>query len=176
VAYIMPSEPADHVVMVVGDDEQPDFTWGDHRRMLAMLQEMEDDNPVLAAARKRLDDALKESGWTTRTELICQWCHQPESKPHEIECRDHNDPALWVKREAAAYQYLTPDFVVAHTTSVPMTDVEALEYFSIVELMFPGDEQVVKYITRKAVDSNEFKMMPWQFDLETWEVSPIDQG
>lgn len=176
-AYINPPEPPDHVVIVPGDDDMPDFTWGDHRRMAAMLQELEDSNPDIAAARQRLDNALEEIGWTVNGKVvqICQFCHQPENKPHEVECRDNNDPSMWVQREALAYEYLGPDFVAVHVTSVPMTDDEALAYFGIVELMFGGPGPHVKYITRKALDSHEFKMMPWYFDAESWEVREIER-
>jgi len=178
VAYIKPPEPPDHVVLIPGDDETPDYTWGDQRKLGAMLEEMEAENPAVAAARVRLDEALEKAGMLgTLPELICEFCWRPESKPHEIDCQDNNDPSLWVKREAGGYQYMDQRFRVIHTTSLPMTDDEALEYFGIVQLMFPAepDDFEVKYIMRREIHGTEYKMMPWQFDKETWEVSPIER-
>lgn len=173
--YINPPEPADEVVIWPATETSPAFTWGDHRAMSAALEEIEEDSPAVAAARERLDRALEDCGWTVagKVKQICQFCWQPEDKPHETDCRDNNDPALWVKREALAYQYLGPDFVPVHTTSVPMTDDEALQYFGIVELMFVGEGPHAVYIMRKALDSMEFKMMPWTFDADKWEVEEI---
>jgi hypothetical protein len=77
-----------------------------------------------------------------------------------------------VEREAGAYEYLDEKFVVLHTTSVPMTDREALEYFPIVEQWF--NEMTPKYITKRAVDGHEFKMLPYTYDADTGEVTPIE--
>lgn len=169
-SYIRPPEPADDVVIWPATDDQPAFTWGDHRRMAAMLEDLEADNPAVAKARERLDEAL--GLYEKQVVLICEFCWQPENKPHDRDCRDNNDPALWVKREALSYEYLGPDMKPVHLTSVPMTDDEALGYCGIVELMFTGPGPHVKYIMRKALDGSR-AMMPWQFDAETWEVREI---
>lgn len=76
-----------------------------------------------------------------------------------------------VEREAGAYQYLTDKFEIIHTTSVPMTDDEALEYFSIVQLQYPT--VTLQYITRRGMNEYKFAMMPFQYDKETGEVKPI---
>lgn len=173
--YIDPPEPADDVVIWPASDSMPAFTWGDHRQMRAWLAEIEAEDAAVRASRERLDRALEECGWTVngKVKQICEFCWRPEDQPHEVDCRDHNDPAMWVKREASAYQYLGPDFVPIHQTSVPMTDDEALEYFGIVELMFTGEGPHAVYIMRKALDSAEFKMMPFRFDCVSWEVKEI---
>lgn len=74
-----------------------------------------------------------------------------------------------VKRERGAYQYLSDKFVVVHDTSVPMTDEEALEYFSVVQVWL-ADVPVV-YITARELDGNDkFKMLPYKRDPETGKV------
>lgn len=174
--YIKKPEPADDVVIAEAiPGVAPVFTWGDHRRMQKLLEEAEADNPGLAAARASLDEAITKAGFNLDDEeLICQWCWQPMSEPHDVDCRDYNDPALWVKREASGYQYLSDKFVVVHTTSVPMNDEEALEYFSVVQLMFPAHPDLwVRYITRRAIGDNAFQMMPFQYNKDVNEVFPI---
>jgi hypothetical protein len=41
--------------------------------------------------------------------------------------------------------------------------------------MFPAEDEDfwVRYITRKELDSNEFKMLPWQYNKDVGEVFPI---
>lgn len=174
--YIKPPEPADDVVMVEATETQPAFTWGDHRMMSAMLDEAEASDPNIAAARARLDATLVEAGFSYEPELVCQWCWHKINQPHDTDCRDHNDPALWVKREAAGYQYMNDKFVIVHTTSVPMTDQEALEYFGIVQLMFTADPDLwVRYIMRRDIGEQTFKMMPFQYNKDVREVFPIER-
>lgn len=174
--YIDPPEPADHVVIFPATETTPAFTWGDHRQMLKYLQEAEAGDEAIAAARRRLDEGLAELGYK-KPERICQYCHMPEStQRHEPECVDNNDPSLWVKREAGGYQYLSNEFVVVHTTSVPMTDEEALDYFGIVQLMFHNDPDMwVRYITRREINGIEYKMMPYQYNKDVREVFPIER-
>lgn len=76
-----------------------------------------------------------------------------------------------VKREAGAYEYLTEKLDVLHTTSVPMTDQEALEYFSFVQEWFPNED--VKFITRRELDGKTFEMMDFFWDRELKEARPI---
>lgn len=174
--YIKPPEPADNVVIVPAEGDQSAFTWGDHRAMLKILKDLEDSDEAVAMAHQRLRDALNAAGMIEEPELICEFCHRKISEPHEVECQDSNDPSLWAKREAGGYQYLSATFEVVETTSVPMTDQEALEYFGIVQLMFPADPDLeVKYIMRREVMGTKYEMMPWIFDKETWEVSPIER-
>lgn len=173
--YIDPPEPADDVVIWPATEDRPSFTWGDHRQLRAMLDEAEEENPATKAAGERLQQALVDVGWVKngRVVQICKHCWRREDEPHEVECPEHNDPAMWVKREAAAYRYLGPDFVPVHVTSVPMTDDEAIEYFGVVELMFVGPGPHAVYIMRKDLGSNDFHMLPWKFNNETWEVEEI---
>lgn len=177
-SYIKPPEPEDSVVIVPASDTQPAFTWGDHRRMLKMLEEAQLSDKAIAEARHRLDLSLMHAGFdTSEPEMICEFCHRKESEPHEVECRDHNDPSMWAKREAGGYQYMSSEFKIVHTTSVPMTDDEALEYFGVVQLMFPSKPTLeVKYILRREINGTEYKMMPWKFDIATWEVTPIERS
>lgn len=173
--YIKQPEPADNVVIVEASETSPAFTWGDHRQMLKWLQEAEAGDEAIRTARERLDAALEQIGYK-EPPLICEHCHRPEGAvpAHDIECPDSDDPSLWAKREAGGYQYLTDKFEVVHTTSVPMTDDEALEYFGVVQLMFPADPDLwVRYIMRREINGHEFKMMPWQFNKDVWEVFPI---
>ena len=171
--YIKPPEPADHVVIFTTEGGET-YTWGEHRQMEAMLAELEEQDELVAMARQKLDYKLREADIETlEPELICRHCHQPMSKPHDFDCPESNDPAHWVKREAGGYEYLDDKLQPVHLTSVPMTDEEALEYFGIVQLMFPTGEVNVTYITRREINGHEFKMMPWKFDKETWEVTPI---
>jgi hypothetical protein len=174
-AYIDPPLPPDSVVIWPETDDQPAFTWGDHRKLSAMIDELEESEPAVATARLRLDAAMVETGFMSDGEIIkiCEFCHKPEGKPHDIECRDSDDPSLWVKREALSYQYLDDKFVVIHITSVPMTDEEALEYFGLVDLMFP-DEVHPKYITRKGLTESTWSMMPYIYDHEANEYDTIE--
>lgn len=175
--YVDPPEPADHIVIVEATEDQPAFTWGEHRSMKKMLDEMEDPNhPSFSAtvkASSELLDNLLES-YRKVTEQVCEFCWKKVSEEHEIDCPDHNDPAMWVKREAGGYQYLDDKFVPVHLTSVPMTDEEALDYFKIVSLMFPTYPNLwVRYITRREINGTEFKMMPYQFNKDLWQVFPL---
>lgn len=159
------------------DEEEilPGWTWGEHREMEKMLAELEGESPTVKKAREALDARLIEAGLMTEDHTrirICRHCWKQEGVKHDEECPEHIDPRLFVKREAGGYQYLTDLLVVAHTTSVPMTDEEAVEYFPVVQLMFT-DDTVIQYITRREVLGHEYKMLPWQFDKEAWEVRPI---
>ena len=174
-SYIDPPEPPDHAVIVPESDDQEEVTWGDHRRMIAMLEAMDGSEEAIDAAKENLTKALEEAGYV-KPERICEWCHRKESEEHEIECRDSNDPSHWVKREAGGYQYLDANLHHVHTSSVPLTDEEALEYFKIVQLMFPADpDLVVKYIKKRELNGAVYDMMPFYFDKDKWEVYPIDQ-
>lgn len=77
-----------------------------------------------------------------------------------------------MNREAGGYQYLNEKFEEIHSTSVPMTDREALEYFSIVALWFTTTSP--KYILKRDMNEYEYKMMPYTYDAETEEVTRIE--
>lgn len=151
--------PKDHELIREG------YTWGDHSKMLAFLDSLPDDDPATEIARSKVEKVSLPR--------MCEYCHKPEGEPHELECRDCNDPSLWVKREALAYTYLTENFEELHTTSTPMTDEEAVEYFRLVHFWFPKDPP--KYITRKGLDPSDeaFHMMPWMYEAEYEAVIPI---
>ena len=74
------------------------------------------------------------------------------------------------EREAQSYAYLNDKFEPLHVTSVPITDREALEYFSFVQEWFYAEN--VKYINKQSWDG-DMKMLPFQYDRETREVTPI---
>lgn len=76
-------------------------------------------------------------------------------------------------RDAGGYQYLSDEFKVVHTTSVPMNDEEAIDYFRIVQCMFPKDSVKVKYLTRREMNGHEYKMIPWQYDPDMKVVKQI---
>lgn len=174
-SYIDPPEPTDATVIVPETSDHPAFTWGDHRRLVKMLEAMDGSEDAIAAAKANLEKSLEEAGYV-KPERICEYCHRKESEDHEIECRDSNDPSLWARREAGGYRYLDENFHHVHTTSVPLSDEEALEYFKIVQLMYPADpDYKVKYIMRREINGSEYHMMPFYFDKEKWEVFPIEQ-
>lgn len=75
-----------------------------------------------------------------------------------------------MEREAAGYQYRDANFNIIHTTSVPMTDKEALEYFSIVALWF---NKPPVYIEVRRFDTGKYKMLPFAYDAETREVTEL---
>jgi len=139
------------------------YTWGDYRKMVEFLDSMDEDDPVTETARAKFE-VVPLPRW-------CEYCHRPQGEPHELECRDSNDPSLWVKREARAYCYLDENYEELHTTSVPMTDTEALDYFRIVSIWFPSTPP--KFITRKGMDSEAFVPMPYFFEAEFEAVIPI---
>lgn len=76
-------------------------------------------------------------------------------------------------REAGGYQYLTDVFEVVHVTSSPLTDQQALDDFPMVNRWFEHQNVRVTYITRREMESSDYKMMPFQYDPETKEVNPI---
>lgn len=145
------------------DEVWEGYTWGEHRKMLAFLKTMDEDDSTMDETRERLN-RIRLPRW-------CEFCHQPEGVPHELECRDSNDPSLWVKREARAYCYLDENYEELHTTSVPMTDEEALEYFRIVYIWYPDDPP--KFIQHKPLDSDNFIPMPYFFEASAEAVIPI---
>lgn len=77
-----------------------------------------------------------------------------------------------VEREAAGYQYLNEKFEAIHITSVPMTDQEALEYFPIVAVWF--NDTAPKYVMKRGFDEHDYKLIPYQYDAESKEVSRIE--
>lgn len=75
-------------------------------------------------------------------------------------------------RDAAGYQYLNDKFELLHTTSVPVNDQEALEYFSFIKTWF--FEESPKYITRRELDSVDYKMMPYRYNDKTGKITRIE--
>lgn len=76
-------------------------------------------------------------------------------------------------REAQSYQYLNDKFEVLTSTSIPLTDKEALEYFSIIQLQWWEDD--VTYITKRGFDpSDTYKMLPYRYDRDAKEVIPFE--
>lgn len=166
--YVPIPEPEDEVYIVQPDPDNdlPGWTWGEHRHMAAMLKELEEQDQDVAAARQKLDYRLREAGWLSPEGAEPTWCvscHKKPEEPHDHDCPHNNDPALWVKRERAAYQWLDAMFTPLHTSSVPMDDEEALDYSKLVELWFPGRK--VKYLWGKDLGSNDFKMLPYQIEV-----------
>lgn len=109
----------------------------------------------------------------------CPDCGNPPRARGKIELEDgklatctSKFHANLVVREAGAYEYLSENFETLHSTSVPMTDKEALEYFSLIKVWFPLEKPC--YITRRELDGREFKMMPWRYDNETGRVEKIE--
>lgn len=175
-AYIKPPPPGDDEVIFT-DRDGKDYTWGEHRAMEKALKELEAVDADVSKARARLDYVLTKYGVNTGHKpvvLICEHCGKSEYVRHEETCPDYLKD-LPVTREAGAYQYLTDKFEVVHTTSAPLNDEEALAHFGLVQLMFPkeGPDFWVRYIMRREMHENEFKMMPWQFNKDVWEVFPI---
>jgi hypothetical protein len=113
------------------------------------------------------------------TDNICDDCGGTPRARGDVEIEDgrlavctSKFHANLVEREAAGYEYLSEKFESLHTTSVPMTDQEALEYFSLVHTWFPNSG--VKYITRRAMGGTRYEMMPYTYDVETREVTRIE--
>jgi hypothetical protein len=78
-------------------------------------------------------------------------------------------------REAQSYQYLTDKFEVLHHTSVPMNDVEALEYFGFVNTMYLN--AVATYITVKRFGEGEkYQMLPYIYDHDREEAVPLENS
>lgn len=155
----------------------PGWTWGDHRMMEAALKELEESDPRVKAAREQLDAKLIEAGLMAPPAPpveVCSECGQPVFKPHDYDCPDR--PALpgeIPERDAGGYQYINDKFEVVHTTSVPMNDEEAFDYFRNVEQMNFNHETHVRYLTKRGLRDNDYKMLPFQYDSETKEVTPI---
>lgn len=172
--YIDPPEPADHVVIYPASDGHPAFTWGDHRQMLRWLEEAEESDPKVKAARERLDEALIRSGWKDdkgNVVQICKECHRPVNKPHEEECsfRPARPEEIPV-RDAHGYKYLDENFIEMHITSAPCNDEEALDYFRIVKNFRYTTAPRVKYIYKRSLGEHVYKMMPYWYDYETGKV------
>ena len=176
--YIKVPEPADDEVLFVDADGR-EFTWGEHRAMERELKLLEATNVDVKAARIRLDETLEANGINPNPPekpLICEHCGREEFLRHIPECPDYLKD-LPITREAGGYKYLDENFVECHVTSVHATDEEALDYFRIVQLMFPRSPDFkVKYIMRREMHSFEYKMLPWYYDAETKEVRPIERG
>lgn len=177
--YIDPPEPADHVVIFPASADMPAFTWGDHRQMQAWLKEAEESDPAIKAARERLDEALVKSGWKDdngNVVQICKECHKPVNKPHDFECSYR--PALpheIPKRDAHGYAFYDDKFVEIHHSAVCVNDEEALDYFRIVRLMVWTTEHKVKYVYKRALGENDYKMMPYWYEWETGKVWHFDE-
>lgn len=175
-AYIKPPPPLDDEVIFT-DTSGKDYTWGEHRKMEKMLAELERTDSSVRKAREKLDIRLAEFGIQQYgpTILICEHCGEQEFKLHKENCLDYYKD-LPVVREAGGYQYLDDRFRIIHTTSVHCNDEEALDYFRIVALMFPSDSDFhVKYIMRREMHETTYKMLPYQYDPETKEVTPIER-
>lgn len=86
--------------------------------------------------------------------------------------REEEDTSPDLEREAAGYQYRDSSFQIIHTTSVPMTDQEALEYCSIVDAWFLDVSPM--YVEVRRLDSGHYKMLPYVYDAETREVAPLE--
>lgn len=161
------------------DSKGKPYTWGEHREMEKALDELEAADADVRKARERLDYTLNKHGirpYAAPPYLICEHCGQSEYVRHAEDCPDYLID-LPVTREAGAYQYLTDKFEIVHSTSAPLNDEEALEYFGMVQLMFPreGPDFWVRYIMRREMHGGEFKMMPWQYNKDVGEVFPIER-
>ena len=171
-AWIEQPEPSDDTVIWEATDDMPAFTWGDHKRMEATLKEIESEDPAIAAARDRLDEALEKMGMNQRKPRICEHCGVEEYTIHKLNCPDSKND---IGREAGGYQYLNDRFEVVWTTSVPRTDEFALRHFKNIQMM--NEDENVCYIMRRAMHESDYKMMPWRFDRtlgEEGEVLPIE--
>lgn len=177
--YIAPPPPGDDEVIFV-DGSGKSYTWGEHRRMEEALKELERSGTDVLEARKRLDATLASNGFIvddfSPVILICEHCGTKEYLRHDPECQDYYKD-LPVTREAGGYKYLDQGLRPIHTTSIPMTDEEALDHFRIVALMFPAEPDVhVTYIMRRPMHEGEYQMLPWRYDVTTGEVSPIESA
>lgn len=170
-AYVRKPGPPDEEVIFT-DHEGNDYTWGQHRQMEKWLKEAEEDDPLVKEARQRLDAALEEVGFQVNDDIIfwCQWCKQEETRPHLQTCPDWEPPPT---REAAAYRYRDASFNIIHTTSVPMTNQEALEYFSVVAVWF---DKPPTYVESREFDSSKFTMLPFVYDADTREVTKLENS
>lgn len=173
--YIVPPPPADDEIIFTKDGV--DWTWGQHRAMEKSLASMEADDQIIKAARTRLDQTLIEHGvYTDPTSVVvrnCEYCGTPEFVRHDEDCRDYYRD-LPVTREAGGYRYLDSSFQEITCTSVPMTDEEALEYFGIIQVQFPGDVDV-RFIMRRPMHEGEYELMPYYYDKDKGEVYPIER-
>jgi hypothetical protein len=165
-------------VLIPPDEEEifEGWTWGEHRAIEKSLYQLEMDSDTLAAARQRLDDKLLSAGVDPnaprdKSHFICEYCKRDEWLVHAEDCPDY-DPADRTAREAAAYQYMDEGFHDLHTTSVPVNDADAVDYFRIVAIWFPSDPP--KYLLRKEFGADTFHMIPWQYvDGEVKEIVPL---
>lgn len=172
-AWINPPPPPDDEVLITSADGTT-WTWGEHRQMEAWLKELEADDPVTAAARKKLDDTMIEAGIKPdeRVIRVCEFCGVEEFTIHNYGCPSARDDVTG--REAGGYQYLDENFQPVWTTSVPRTDEFALQHFKNIQMMH--EDINVCYILRRPMHSNEYSMMPFRFDRtlgEEGEVVPI---
>lgn len=176
--YVPIPEPADEVVIVEGSESSPAFTWGDHRQMKAMLDELESQDADVASARQRLDYTLREAGWLSpegNAPVWCSFCYKRPEEAHDIECPDSTDPSLFVTRERAGYQWFSETFQLLHTSSAPMNDEEAIAYSSIVEIWSRNHK--VKYLWGRDLDEYVYKMLPYVITVdENRKVSWVAPG
>lgn len=110
-----------------------------------------------------------DCGGSPRFRQMVSWVDNETDVEHTTTCTSSFHQI--VKREAGAYEYLSDTFEVLHVTSVPMTDQEALEYFSWVQTCFP--EKKPTFIQRRPLDGHTFEMMEFFYDAETKEVRPL---
>lgn len=172
--YVNPPPPGDDEIIFT-DSEGIAYTWGQHREMERTLDELEKQDTDVKSARVRLENTLAKYGIRANAPVIkvCEFCGTNEYATHKTSCVDYLKD-LPVTREAGAYKYLSDKFEVVHQTSAPLNDDEALGYFGIVQLMFQRDPDLwVRYILRRNLHEDEFKMMPWEFNKDVWEVLPI---
>lgn len=78
-------------------------------------------------------------------------------------------------RTAASYRFYDASLKEVHTTSVPVNDEEALEYFGIVSVWFDDRDQP-RYLSRRSFDSGDFKMLPYEYNYMTGEVQELNRS
>lgn len=108
----------------------------------------------------------EDCGGTPRARQMVTW-EDEDGREYTTTCTSSFHKI--VRREAGAYEYLNESLMVLHTTSVPMTDAEALEYFSFVQEWFTTEK--VKFIQRRELDAAKFEMMDFFWDGK--EVRPL---
>lgn len=150
----------------------PGWTWGDHRHMLNILIGLEAEDAAVRAASKKLDTIISRE--LSPEDYImappkCPECLTLDGLPHDDDCK------TGPPREAGGYQYLNDRFEPIHTTSVPLTDADALDYFYQVETMFQANNAfgATGYITRRELKGTKYEMMPFKFDVEAGEIVPL---
>lgn len=75
-------------------------------------------------------------------------------------------------RTAGGYKYYDKSFREVHTTSVPINDEEALDYFGVVSVWFDELDQP-RYLARRALDGSKFDMLPYEYNYMTGETQGI---